>query len=628
MTDMLEGKRKRFLISGACWIFAAGMLYVDSLTPTGYADWVLYILPAALICYFGIKEVALISVAAFSLFIALGWFLSPGEHVAANISIFNRSCGIAVTWAISLLILLLGKKTVEIERASSAAREKENRLSAMFDNAAIGIMEADGGFRVVSANVQWCTILGYAHQDLIGMTIFDLTAAEDLQQTRELNAMLAEGIISALNYEKRYLRKDGSPVWTHVTVSAIRNHENRILSYIGTMENIDARKQAESLLEKSEARYRTLFESMDEGFALCEMIFDEARNPVDFRYIEVNRAFSRISGVDAERVLNRRATEAIPGIEPSWIEAYGRVVLTGISKRIINPVLVLGRYFEVFAWRVDENRFAVVFNDVTVRMVLEQELRQRAEELQRAVQELERFSYSLAHGLRTPLRAIVSFAQLLDQENTATLDDRSRSYLNRIRNAGRWIGKSMEDLLDFSQLRSVPMRQIEVDMSAMAVEIAAAWSKTAPSRRADWRIESGLAAMGDPALLHQALNHLLGNAWKFTSRKEIAVIRFGKTSVGGKQAFFIQDNGAGFSMAYVSSLFQPFSRLHTVEQFTGTGIGLAVVSRIIERHHGEIWAKALVNAGATFYFTLPVPHHKGEGMAPLQEAFREIAASH
>jgi PAS domain S-box-containing protein len=612
MVTKNKGLRSPGAFVAASWLFALSMFSVDTLGPDGYAEWMFYILPAGVISYYASRRTALISVSAFTILTALGWYLSSPGHLPPGIGIFNRVCGITVTWGISLGILLLRKRAAQIEEAAVTARENEFRLRAMFNNAAIGILEVDSRFRIVMANDRWCSILGYRREELTGKTIFDLTDPEDLQKTRELNAKLAEGEIKFINYEKRYNRRDGSPLWIHATVSAIRDSENRVRSYVGTLEDIDARKQAEELLQKSEVRYRKLFESMDEGFALCEMIFNEAGKPVDFRYLEINPAFSRLTGLQAERVIGRTAQEAIPGIEPSWIETYGRIVITGRSERIVNPILVLGRHFEVFAWRVENSMFAAVYSEVTMRILMEGELRQRAEELQLAVNELENFSYSIAHGLRTPLRAIVSFAQLIEQEGAGRLDDRCRDFIGRIRKAGSGIGKRMEELLDFSQLRSITMLRSDVDISAMATEIAGGFSKATPARKVDWRIESGLKTYGDPALLRRALYHLLDNAWKFTSKKDSAAIRFGKTIISGKEVFFIQDNGVGFSMAFGQSLFRPFSRLHSAEQYDGNGIGLAVVKRIIDRHRGAIWADAKMNAGTTIYFSLPARRFDGE----------------
>jgi PAS domain S-box-containing protein len=238
---------------------------------------------------------------------------------------------------------------------------------------------------------------------------------------------------------------------------------------------------------------------------------------------------------------------------------------------------------------------------------LERRVAERTAELAVANRELESFASSVAHDLRAPLRAVDGFGKILDDRAGASLDAESRGYLQRIRASAQRMGRLIDELLKFSRIGRSDLRKRSVDMSLLARSVAEDLSRTAPERAVEWQIEPELKAWGDMELLHLVLENLLGNAWKYTSKTDGARIEFGSASApAGLQAFFVRDNGAGFDMAHAQLLFQPFRRLHGQHEFEGTGIGLATVHRIIERHGGTIEAKAEVGRGATFRFTLPV----------------------
>lgn len=218
--------------------------------------------------------------------------------------------------------------------------------------------------------------------------------------------------------------------------------------------------------------------------------------------------------------------------------------------------------------------------------------------------ELEAFSYSVSHDLRAPLRTIDGFSQALMEDYQDKLDEQGKDYLSRLRAASQRMGGLIDELLKLSRLSRSEMRKEPVDLSALAQEIAAELQQTQPERQVEFVISEGLATVGDRQLLRVALGNLLGNAWKFTSKRQQARIEFSITQNGDKKAYFVRDNGAGFDMTYAKKLFGAFQRLHDTTEFPGTGIGLATVQRIIHRHGGSVWAEGTMGKGATFYFTL------------------------
>ncbi len=234
---------------------------------------------------------------------------------------------------------------------------------------------------------------------------------------------------------------------------------------------------------------------------------------------------------------------------------------------------------------------------------LEELVEQRTAELVAVNKELEAFSYSVSHDLRAPLRGIDGFSQILLEEYGDKLEGKSKDYLNRVRQASQRMGMLIDDLLSLSRVTRIEVHIRDVDLSALATSIVSELRGATPGRQVDVIIEPGLRAKGDANLLRILLTNLLSNAWKFTGKHPRAKIEFGRTIREGKEVFFVRDDGAGFDMAYADKLFQPFQRLHSLNEFEGTGIGLATVQRVINRHGGRVWAEGGVEKGATFYFS-------------------------
>lgn len=218
--------------------------------------------------------------------------------------------------------------------------------------------------------------------------------------------------------------------------------------------------------------------------------------------------------------------------------------------------------------------------------------------------ELESFSYAISHDLRAPLRRIESFARALDETQASVLDPRGAKYLGRIQESATQMLQLIDDVLHLSCVTIAELRSRELDLSAMAQAIGERLRQDEPDRQMELRVRPGLSVMADPTLLRVALENLLSNAWKFTSRIPTPVIEVGLLQGPGQPTYFVQDNGAGFEMAEAARLFRPFQRLHLASEYPGTGIGLATVRRIIHRHGGTIWAQSSPGHGACFYFTL------------------------
>jgi signal transduction histidine kinase len=235
---------------------------------------------------------------------------------------------------------------------------------------------------------------------------------------------------------------------------------------------------------------------------------------------------------------------------------------------------------------------------------LNAKLQHRNGQLEAANKELEAFSYSVSHDLRAPLRGINGFSQMLLQDYADRVDDQGKDYLRRIGAASKRMGQLIDGLLNFSRLSRAQLRHEPINLSALARSIGMELHEREPHRQVDLHVADGLVAEGDPDLVRSVFDNLLGNAWKFTSKRPHAVVEFGYNHDNGPSAFFVRDNGVGFDMTDATKLFGAFQRLHAPDEFPGTGVGLATVQRVIYRHGGRVWAEAEVNKGATFYFTL------------------------
>ena len=235
---------------------------------------------------------------------------------------------------------------------------------------------------------------------------------------------------------------------------------------------------------------------------------------------------------------------------------------------------------------------------------LEQRVRERTAQLERVNKELESFTHTVSHDLRAPLRNLAKLSQILLSRHHEQLDVESREYLNYILECSQQALQLSSALLDLSKVTSAPLKRQMVDLTQLAEEISKELQESDSKRQVEFKISKNLITSGDPILLKVALQNLLENAWKFTAKSPHAIIEFGVTKVeDGQMMFYIQDNGVGFDPDYSDKLFQAFQRLHSDDEFYGTGVGLATVYRIILRHEGRIWAKGAINQGATFFFS-------------------------
>jgi len=379
---------------------------------------------------------------------------------------------------------------------------------------------------------------------------------------------------------------------------------------------------ANRLLRESEAQYRYLFDNMLEGFAYCRMLFENGK-PRDFVYLKVNRAFEQLTGL--KNVVGKKVTEVIHGIResnPELFEIYGNVARTGKPASFETYVDGLGIWFSISAYRPEEGHFVAVFNNISERknaeegirqlnVELEQRVVERTSQLEASNKELESFSYSVSHDLRSPLRAIDGFSRIVQEDYAGKLDDEGGRLLGVIRDNSRKMAQLIDDLLEYSRLGRKRLSADSIDMKRLVEDV---FGELQASGETPHRLV--LAALpparGDATLVKQAWTNLLANALKFSGKREQPVIEVSGHENGAQCVYCVKDNGAGFDMRYYDKLFKVFQRLHREEEFDGTGVGLAIVQRVVLRHGGRVWAEGKVDDGAAFYFALPKEKHDGQ----------------
>ncbi|MGC1375435.1 MAG: GAF domain-containing protein [Anaerolineales bacterium] len=371
------------------------------------------------------------------------------------------------------------------------------------------------------------------------------------------------------------------------------------------------RKLNAELEERVQRRTRDLRDSEEKFRALTENNpLEITRYDYDGCYLYVNRPT-----YDFDKVLKPEDL-----IGKTIRQVMGDTAFVDFAERSIHQVFETGQPLkteyelgaEYAAWWLapeygpDGKVLSVIAStmNITERKRMEEELQQRSTELQATNKELEAFSYSISHDLRAPLRAIDGFARIIAEDFKETFPAEAAPYFQHISDASTQMGQLIDDLLRLSRVTRVELRLFPVNLSELAASLISDLQSREPTRQIKVTIEDGLVTTGDERLLRVALENLLSNAWKFTGKVKDAHIQVGQTIKDDKNVFYIKDNGIGFDMAYAEKLFGAFQRLHSVDEFPGTGIGLAIVQRVINKHGGQIWVESEPNKGATFYFTL------------------------
>jgi PAS domain S-box-containing protein len=488
------------------------------------------------------------------------------------------------------------------------ADEASNLLVAIVEGSDDAILSKDLSGHILSWNKAAEHMYGYEAKEILGKHISLLSPPEEKDAYNRIIEQIKRGE-KVSHFETERVRKDGSRLWVSLSISPTRDSSGAINGASIIARDITERKKSEDDLRAASLYARNLIEaSLDPLVTISS----------DGKITDVNKTTEQVTGVSRERLVGSDFADYFT--EPEKARAgYEQVFSQGVVKDY--PLTIRhasGRLTDVLynasVYKNEAGEVQGVFaaaRDITERKKAEEQLKAMAWDLQRKTElleisnkELEAFSYSVSHDLRAPLRSIDGFSKAILENYSDKLDEQGRNYLCRVCAACQQMAQLVEDMLMLSRINRSGMRRKQVDLSTLAKSIADEFMQNEPQRKVEFVIAPSITVNGDKQLLNIMLHNLLENAWKFTGKHPSARIEFGITKKEETLVYFVADDGAGFDMKYADKLFGAFQRLHTLEEFEGTGIGLAIVQRIVSRHGGKVWAQGEVEKGAIFYFTL------------------------
>jgi PAS domain S-box-containing protein len=518
------------------------------------------------------------------------------------------------------IVILLGVFTLLNREVAERTRAEED-LNRFFNVSADMMCVAGTNGYFKRLNPAWEKTLGYSVAELLARPYLDFVHPDDLPATQ--TAAQAASAAGLASFENRYRTKQGTFRWLNWNSSP---DQQRGVIYAAARDVTD-RKRAEAKLVESEERFRIMVEGVKD-FAI--FLLD-----TEGRVATWNAGAQRLKGYQAEEILGKNFScfypqEEIdrgkPAMELRMAAESGRFEEEGWRVRKDGSKL----WANVIITRLQDQSgtmlgFSKLTQDFTERKrtaenirLLNEDLERRSLALEESNKELEAFTYSVSHDLRAPLRHVDGFSRLLLEEHGEQLDPEGKRMLERVRQGTQHMGALVDDLLNLSRVSRREVNPLVTDLNTIVEEVLTELKPTCQDRQVEFRAGRLPFAQCDPGLIRQVFANLLSNAIKFTRPRESAIIEVGQTLQDGHDVLYVRDNGVGFSMKYADKLFGVFQRLHRAEDFEGTGVGLATVQRIIQKHSGRIWVEAEIDKGAAFYFTLEGmedTHSDNTGMA-------------
>lgn len=488
---------------------------------------------------------------------------------------------------------------------------------ALDEHAIVAVTDQRG--RITFVNDKFCAISQYSREDLLGADHRIINSGHHSAEfIRGIWTTIARG--NVWHGEIKNRAKDGTFYWVDTTIVPFLNDAGKPEQYIAIRADITERKRAEELLRDNEVRFRTMANSIPQLAWMAHA--DGFIHWYNDRWYDYTGTTPKdMEGWGWQSVHD-------PAVLPEVMHGWGDAIKNGVPFEMEFPLRGADGKFRSFLTRVhpmkdaggkvtqwfgtntdvDElKRAEEAVRDLNAS--LEQRVIERTAEVEAANRELESFSYSVSHDLRAPLRAMNGFARMTIEEFGPSIPPEAARYLDRICKGGLRMGQLIDDLLAFSRLNRQPIKQSAINMTTVVQEVIGEIEKPIDGREVEFRVAELGMCRGDVVLLRQVWVNLISNALKYSRKSHQTLIEIGISITAGEHEYWVRDNGTGFDMQYAHKLFEVFQRLHPAEEFEGTGVGLAIVQRVVHRHGGRIWGEGEVGRGATFRFTLPMEQH-------------------
>ena len=496
----------------------------------------------------------------------------------------------------------------ELRESQLALDEVRARYFDLYDLAPVGYCTVSQQGLIMQANLTAASLLGATRSALVKQSLTRFIHKDHEDAYYLLRKKLVESG-DPQSCELRMMKADGAQIWVHLSAT-VAHDMHGAYELRAVLSDITERKHAELALRDSGERYRELFNSIDEGFCVIEMIFDASGKPVDYLYLEVNPSFEKQSGLHG--AAGKRIRELVPHLEAHWFEVYGKVALTGIPIRFADQVVALdGRWFDLYAFRIggrESRKVAVLFSDTTESKRVETELKQATLAAEKANLAKSEFLSSMSHELRTPLNAILGFAQLIES-GTPPPEPVQKRNIEQILKAGWYLLDLINEILDLAVIESgkLSLSMEVVSLAEVLRECAAMVESQAQQHRIGVTftpLDAPCFVSGDHTRVKQVLINLLSNAIKYNKTGGSVTVTCGLRPAD-RVRISVRDTGTGLGPEQLAHLFQPFNRLgqQTGEQ-EGTGIGLVVSKRLIELMNGAMGVESTAGEGSVFWVEL------------------------